>query len=76
MSWIHEAHQEALTILRAIGLDPSDITIGTTAVDGNVLTCDEAVRDDDGNKIYDGGAPRTRTRTYRLHLAEPIEEPA
>lgn len=76
MSWIHEAHQEALTILRAIGLDPSDITIGATAVDGNVLTCDEGVRDDDGNKIYDGGAPRTRTRTYRLHPVEPIEEPA
>lgn len=76
MSWIHEAHQEALTIIRAIGLDPSDMIIGATSVDGDTLTYEELVRDEGGNKTLDGSGYRKRTRTYRLHPAEPIEEPA
>lgn len=76
MTWINDAHKELLDIVKAIGLDPCNIPLGTTRLDGDVLTVQEFDLDDDGNKIYDGGAPRTRTRTYRLHPVEPIEEPA
>lgn len=76
MSWIQEAHQEALTIIRAIGLNPNSIIIGTTHVDGDTLTYEEPVRDEGGNKTLDGRSYLKRTRTYRLRPAEPIEEPA
>lgn len=47
-----------------------------TSVDGDTLTYEEPVRDEGGNKTLDGSGYRKRTRTYRLHPAEPIEEPA
>ena len=76
LSWLEEAHAEALTIIRAIGLDPDNIPVGGIHVDGDAITVREWVRDEDGNKILDGEEFRERTRVYRLHPVEPIDEPA
>lgn len=75
MSWINDAHKELLDIVKAIGLDPCNIPLGTTRLDGDVLTVQEFDLDEDGNKVLEGDNFRKRTRTYRLHPAEPIEEP-
>lgn len=76
MSWIEEAHQEALAIIGAIGLSPHDIVLGSAHVDGDTLTVQEFARDADGHRYKDeaGGGDVKRERTYRLHRVELIHK--
>lgn len=76
MNPTQEANRDLLTIVRGIGLDPNNIPVGGVHIEGDILTIKEFDLCEEGRRALVGGEYRKRTRTYRLHPAEPIEEPA
>ena len=66
--------EAAMTLTRAIGLDPDDISVENITLQDGVLCVDQFIRNDHGYAVDVSGSVKTRRRCFRITAEEITDD--